>query len=119
MNEEIDIIELLKRVKEGKAPKEIEIEGVKYHYNEEWYDVFYAYLDRNDKKIFQNFLDFDTKIKILDKPIIEEIPLIEIKHDYSNGKTTDTYEVERAITNEELARKINEIIKYIIKEEKQ
>jgi len=34
MNEEIDIIELLKRVKEGKAPKEIEIEDTKYFYNQ-------------------------------------------------------------------------------------
>lgn len=120
MNEEIDIIELFKRIKEGEAPKEIMIDGTKYKFKEDWSDIYciyqtedrYAWLDNVD-------VTFDTKIKILDKPIIEEIPLIEIKHDYSNGKTTDTYEVERAITNEELARKINEIIKYIIKEEKQ
>ena len=28
--QEIDVIELLKRVKEGKAPKEIEVYGVNY-----------------------------------------------------------------------------------------
>lgn len=31
MNEEIDIIELLKRVKEGKATKEIEINNRRYY----------------------------------------------------------------------------------------
>ena len=128
MNEEIDIIELLKRVKEGKAPKEIEINGIKYFRNRDDYfmdaiDLMYEHYDCPTDNTPEWWLDdkgvtLDTKIKILDKPIIEEIPLIEIKHDYSNGKTTDTYEVERAITNEELARKINEIIKKINKEEK-
>lgn len=120
MNEEIDIIELFKRIKEGEAPKEIEIGGKKYNFVEYCSDIYGMYKDsENLCYLISERIYFDTKIKILDKPIIEEIPLIEIKHDYSNGKTTDTYEVERAITNEELARKINEIIKYIIKEEKQ
>lgn len=35
MNEEIDIIELLKRVKEGKPPREIEIDGKKLIYNQD------------------------------------------------------------------------------------
>ena len=108
MNEEIDIIELLKRVKEGKAPKEIEIEGVKYHYNEEWYDVFYSYLGRNDKKISQNFLDFDTKIKILDEHKIEKLE--EKICGISLGDTNRTLLY--------VIKKINEIIEKINGEEK-
>lgn len=117
--EEIDIIELLQRVKEGKAPKLIEIENEKYSFFENYamLEEIYEYIEQDNFWCIDT-IELDTKIKILDKPIIEEIPLIEIKHDYSNGSTNDTYEVERAITNEELAKKINEIIKHINKEEK-
>jgi len=105
VNEEIDIIELLKRVKEGKAPKKIEINGEKYYYNEKWNDVFYAYLGRDDKKIFQNFVSFDTKIKILDKPIIDELSKVL------------PFDDDRALIIEN-RDKINEIARHINKEEK-
>lgn len=117
--EEIDIIELLKRVKEEKAPKEIKIEGTEYKFQENCSDIVCIYQTEDyDDWLENEDITLDTKIKILDKPIIEEIPLIEINHDYSNSSTTDTYEVERAITNGELADKINEIIRHINKEEK-
>ena len=119
--EEIGIIELFKRIKEGRAPKEIMINGDKYDYYKDWMTLDETYFTKahgGEENICYWEMDFMTKIKILDKPIIEEIPLIEIKHDYSNGSTNDTYEVERAITNGELADKINEIIRYLNKEEK-
>ena len=94
--EEIDIIELLKRVKEGKAPKLIEIENEKYSFFEN-----YATLDEIYDNIEQNnfwcidTIELDTKIKILDKPIIEEL-------DYTTN--VDIFG---------LARKVNEIIRHI------
>lgn len=94
--EEIDIIELLKRVKEGKAPKLIEIENEKYSFFEN-----YATLDEIYDNIEQNnfwcidTIELDTKIKILDKPIIEEL-------DYTTN--ADIFG---------LARKVNEIIRHI------
>lgn len=99
--EEIDIIELLKRVKEGKAPKLIEIENEKYSFFEN-----YATLDEIYDSIEQNnfwcidTIELDTKIKILDKPIIEEL-----------DDTNNVYIFD-------LARKINQIIRYLNKEEK-
>ena len=42
--EEIDIIELLKRVKEGKAPEWIEVGGNKYKYYGEGYSIEYLYI---------------------------------------------------------------------------
>ena len=71
MNEEIDIIELLKRVKEGKAPKKIEINGNIYNYKG-FINIQYMY-EGNEYNMFSEGLNFDTKIKILDKPIIEKL----------------------------------------------
>lgn len=103
MGEEIDIIELLKRVKEGKAPKEIEIKGYKYRLN----DFNNYYREGIDGDIY-NLVDelniFDMinfKIKILDKPIIEEL-----ENDLGSE------------TANSLRDKINEIIKHINEEGK-
>lgn len=99
--EEIDIIELLKRVKEGKAPKWIEVGGNKYKYYGEGYSLEYLYIDNDgDGWVRLEEVDVNTKIKILDKPIIEKIP--------PNLKL-DTF-----ILN----KKLEEIIDYINKEEK-
>lgn len=99
--EEIDIIELLKRVKEGKAPKWIEVGGNKYKYYGEGYSIEYLYIDNDgDGWLHIESVDTDTKIKILDKPIIEEL---------DENENVDIYE---------LARKVNQIIKHINKEEK-
>lgn len=71
--EEIDIIELLKRVKEGKAPKKIEINGDIYTFFEE-----NKYENDNDiEKLYEiqvgnavwywlkyNIINFNTKIEI-------------------------------------------------------
>ena len=101
--EEIDIIELLKRVKEGKAPKHIMFKNHRYTYNNRGLISMYfryenehiIYWFEDSKAIFP-----DTKIKILDKPIIEELD------DYNNVDIFD------------LAIKVNEIIRYLNKEEK-
>lgn len=112
MSEEIDIIELLKRVKEGKAPKRIEVYSKQFRLHP-------SYIATNEKTLFElnslyitydenkDLCDYDfwkltgvclkTKIKILDKPIIE--PLDDL--DLINA---------RPETN---ARKINEIIDFI------
>ena len=71
--EEIDIVELLKRVKEGKAPKEIEADGEKLFYHPE--EKFFERLYKNKNNGWwcnSSFITLETKIKILDKPIIEE-----------------------------------------------
>lgn len=116
MNEEIDIIELLKRVKEGKAPKEIEIDNRIYHYNSLVKNIGFLYSNCGDEWL-KYYIDFDTKIKILDKPIIEELEIstdgkspILIKKD---GKTNNLRTIDVEIIN-----KINEIIRCLNKEEK-
>ena len=94
--EEIDIIELLKRVKEGKAPKEIEIGNSVYEFRNKNYNINELY-GNGTFLWFIRGVTLDTKIKILDKPIIE--PLDDL--DLTNA---------RPETN---ARKINEIIDFI------
>jgi len=101
MNEEIDIIELLKRVKEGKAPKEIEVEEIKAEYNEDGDTIETLYITENGMWFEELFMDFDTKIKILDKPIIEELKPVK----YGNVVTIPDRDI--------LMNKINEIIKWI------
>ena len=105
--EEIDIIELLQRVKEGKAPKRIEIDGVIYERNtdeqfRDCVDLMYQHCRGVDEPIDWWIEDknvtLDTKIKILDKPIIEEL------------EVTDT-----ALLPHQFRDKINEIIKLINK----
>ena len=74
MEEEIDVIEILKRVKEGKAPKRIEIEGTKYKFQENCSDIVCIYqTEYYDDWLENEDITLDRKIKILDKPIIEEI----------------------------------------------
>lgn len=117
--EEIDVIELLKRVKEGKAPKLIEID-----------DKFYTLRDIKEPEIEQMYyilspagytvnwfnnadIYLDTKIKILDKPIIEELDTI--IGDLENP-THNEMLLLNWIRNNRI--KINETIKHINKEGK-
>ena len=102
MSEEIDIIELLKRVKEGKAPKKIMIGETEYEYMHDWDELDEIYQDDNWRWLNDETVNLDTKIKILDKPIIEELEIP--KDDYADPN--------------EVAKKINEIIRHINKEEK-
>lgn len=106
--EEIDIIELLKRVKEGKAPKLIEIENEKYSFFENYVTLDEIY-DSVEQTNFWciNTLELDTKIKILDKPIIEELKVKEGHTDLSGLPYTEYP------TKDEIIEKINEIIKHI------
>lgn len=105
--EEIDIIELLKRVKEGKAPKKIEIDGVVYERNTD--EQFFGCIDlmycRNtaideptDWWIDDKDVTLYTRIKILDKPIIERLGIL--------PKISNENEIM-------LKDKINEIINWI------
>lgn len=100
--EEIDIIELLKRVKEGKAPKEIEVDNRIYKFNWNPPDICKAYIRSEDGYPFlwltNESIDFNTKIKILDKPIIEKI-------DITNKLITNHAEI--------IITKLNEVIDYI------
>lgn len=101
--EEIDIIELLKRVKEGKAPKKIELGILELDYNDNAQNIESYYLFDNgsyERSWLEYDITLDTKIKIIDKPIIEEL---------DENENVDIYE---------LARKVNQIIKHINKEEK-
>jgi hypothetical protein len=106
--EEIDIIELLKRVKEGKAPKRIEINETKYEFKENYSDVVCIYqTEEDDVWLEYEAITLDTKIKILDKPIIEEL------------KPIDDGYISKSPDNFEIMAKINEIIKYINSKEKE
>lgn len=96
--EEIDIIELLKRVKEGNAPKEIQVGNFIYSWHTEVEGYFRSVIDNNYISVTADFDIFnilDTKIKILDKPIIEELSKDDMLYGYIMGN------------------KINEIIKWI------
>ena len=110
--EEIDIIELLKRVKEGKAPKRIEIEGYEFYYDETKINIdsLYATPERPSAVDYwcEINITLDTKIKILDEHKIEKLE--EKIHGISLGDTNRTllYTI----------KKINEIIKKINGEEK-
>ena len=110
--EEIDIIELLKRVKEGNVPKRIEINGSVYNY-EGWNgsNIQFMY-ENNNYNMFSENIGFDTKIKILDKPIIEELDykLEEIEANYNESWLMNCIRANKD--------KINEIIKIINKENK-
>ena len=65
VSEEIDIIELLKRVKEGKAPKEIEIEGRKYRCS--IIDEIYDYIRvGSDDRYFDLVDDYNIFERICD-----------------------------------------------------
>jgi len=110
--EEIDIIELLKRVKEGKAPEEIEVKGIKFDYDEDADIVQYLYYSLSGS-LFNELITLDTKIKILDKPIIEELGTI--IGDLENPSNNEIF-ILNWIRNNRI--KINEIIKKINKEEK-
>ena len=110
--EEIDIIELLKRVKEGKAPKRIEIKGMFYSRNEDigyrdvvelMYEHYTSPLDNPKFWLDDTDVTLDTKIKILDKPIIKQFYY-------------DQSELNRFETS--VYHKIREIINKINKEEK-
>ena len=108
--EEIDIIELLKRVKEGNAPKRIEINDNVYERDMDEADIEFIY--RRDIGTFYKYwikdeeMTVDTKIKILDKPKIEKLQW------QSEGKG-----ISRVSNNVELMEKVNEIIDYINKRE--
>lgn len=98
MNEEIDIIELLKRVKEGKAPKEILVDGYKCEYNPVGDTIDTLYIGKDGMWFDYVYIGYDTKIKILDKPIIEKM-------------NEDMSELNRFECN--AYKKLNEIIDYI------
>lgn len=109
--EEIDIIELLKRVKEGKAPKRIQIGETRYELNGEpdeleETDIEYLYLSEMNERTWiddmQPLITIQTKIKILDKPIIEELNPSEY---YFKDGTELVYK--------KMFNKINEIIRYL------
>ena len=116
--EEIDIIELLKRVKEGNAPKEIEVEGTKHYLDDNAEDISGLYKDSGGYEFLVEYITFDTKIKILDKPIIEELGY---ELDLSVNGLIKPTEYEKNLGNCIIAnaKKINEIIRYLRdKEEK-
>lgn len=117
MNEEIDIIELLKRVKEGKAPQTIEINGDKYYRNVESkykdiIDVMYCFHSDVYEEGYKWWLEnsdatLDTKIKILDKPTIEELTTLEKGHTIEYPSIVEIFD------------KINEIIRKMNEENKE
>lgn len=96
--EEIDIIELLQRVKEGKAPKKIMIGETEYEYDDTWEEIGEIYDGDYGHYLYDEEITLDTKIKILDKPIIEELSQMMLIN-------------ARPETN---AEKINEIIRYLM-----
>lgn len=117
MEEEIDIIELFKRIKEGKAPKRIEVYGKEYEIRNTADIVSYytrtSAIGYTCNWLEENSINTITKIKILDEPIIEELDTI-------TGTLEDPSHNEILILNWIRNNRItiNEIIKRINKEEK-
>lgn len=108
MNEEIDIIELLKRVKEGKEPHRIKICDNEYYRPDNFnantrttLNDLYRNCSNDCCWVFDERINFNTTIKILDKPIIEELKPVK----YGNVVTIPDRDI--------LMNKINEIIKWI------
>ena len=107
--EEIDIIELLKRAKEGKEPNRIKI-GDREYYRADDYPAtsritlinLYRNSDNDSCWSYDSNINLNTKIKILDKPIIEEL---EPNKCYFKDGTELVYK--------EMYSKINEIIRVI------
>ena len=106
--EKIDIIELFKRVKEGKAPKMIEVNRFRYIYRKDETDIKYIYDADNGHTMWSEEITLDTKIKILDKPIIEELDTI--IGDLENPTHNEILILNWIRNNR---NKINEIINYI------
>jgi len=101
--EEIDIIELLKRVKEGKEPHRIKICDNEYYRPDNFnantrttLNDLYRNCSNDCCWVFDERINFNTTIKILDKPIIEEF------------EVTDTVPLSHQFRD-----KINEIIKFL------
>ena len=114
--EEIDSIELLKRVKEGKAPKIISINNLEYCYEDgASFGDYYRDTEKYGKVFLSNDYDFrsmaNIKIKILDEPILEELDTI--IGDLENPSHNEIL-ILNLIRNNRI--KINEIIKHINKE---
>ena len=113
MNEEIDIIELLQRVKEGKAPKEIQVGNFVYSWHTEVEGYFRSVIDNNYISVTSDFDIFDildTKIKILDKPIIDRCDEIDLQ------AFKDEEYIKAVIRTNR--KKLNEIIDILNKENK-
>lgn len=119
--EEIDIIELLTRVKNGNAPREIKIkknddDRPYFVFNPNWKNLGDVYRAKGTERIYLaiSVLRFDTKFAILDKPKIEELGKV-------IQKSVDDFmpPFEREPNCLELKDKINEIIRYINKENKE
>ena len=126
MNEEIDIIELLQRVKEGKAPKRIKWVDTDtiFEYNPKWQNISYMYRkeDNNECLMAIDLATLKKEIKILDKPqnqIIEELDGKEINWLVKSSENEHIPERERMIINcmVELYNAVEEIIDNINKGE--
>ena len=107
--EEIDIIELLKRIKEGKTPKKINIKNtdtvfiLNENFGQNRMDIDELYIWENSPMNWfeRMHIDINTKINILDEPKNKRIPNISDNFDYD---TVSTYD---------LCLKIDDIIDYI------
>lgn len=100
MNNEIELIGLFNLIRKDKdkAPEEIEIKGIKYYrIKNNMLDDFYQDCNGDGWCCMFDQIYLDTRIKILDKPIIEDLEIPE--DDYADPN--------------EVAKKINEIIRYL------
>ena len=63
MNEEIDVIELLKRVKEGKAPKLIEVDDYEYEFNSNYGSIeeIYPSIEEKRSEYLKSNADYNIK----------------------------------------------------------
>ena len=120
MNKKIKIIELLNKIANGEYPKKIKYDNQIYEYKNiiqgtgyvtENYDWFNSDMFVDSKE------DLNSYVEILEDNTeeIEELKRTQNVYDM----TLECYhDIEKKISNDELADKINEIIRYIKRKEK-
>lgn len=138
MNKTITIYELLGLIKDGKAPKKIKCEGKVYEYKEGVEGTGYRFETGTFRIWFNYEINLDVKknlnrkIEILeeDKPIIEKLDVALLsqsdnwlwcpsKDEFSKDIELNSYIIQNIRENTlYFQRKINEIIDYINRKEK-
>lgn len=125
MNNTISVYELLGLIKDGKAPKKIKFDDTEYKYGNGYYyhcvltDIEKGFVEYwligNYNQDLQSILNEKVEILEEDKPIIEKLRIARNDITYDDGSMRDDELADSII---EIKDKMNEIIDYINRKEK-